>query len=93
MTIPLIPVIAPAQFIARWQNAGFGEKQGAQSFFNDLCALVGHPTPAAYGDPDAYTFEKRIPIGWADAYFEGHFGWEFKGRDAQLPGIANTCWG
>ena len=87
MTIPLItPAMAPAQFIARWQDAGFGERQGAQSFFNDLCAVVGHPAPAAYGDPDAYTFEKRIPIGWADAYFEGHFGWEFKVADVQLPG-------
>ena len=86
MTTPLTPTISPAQFIARWQDAGFGERQGAQSFFNDLCALAGHPTPAAYGNPDAYTFEKRIPIGWADAYFEGHFGWEFKGADVQLPG-------
>ena len=80
------PTLTPAQFIARWRDAGFGERQGAQSFFNDLCALVGHPTPAAYGNPDAYTFEKRTPIGWADAYFEEHFGWEFKGADVQLPG-------
>ena len=86
MASPLTPTITPAQFIARWQDAGFGERQGAQSFFNDLCALVGHPAPAAYGNPDAYTFEYRIPIGWADAYFEGHFGWEFKGADVQLPG-------
>ena len=86
MTTPALPTLTPAQFIARWQDAGFGERQGAQSFFNDLCALVGHPAPAAYGDPDAYTFEYRIPIGWADAYFEGHFGWEFKGADVQLPG-------
>ena len=86
MTTPGLPTLTPAQFIARWQDAGFGERQGAQSFFNDLCALVGHPAPAAYGDPDAYTFEYRIPIGWADAYFEGHFGWEFKGADVQLPG-------
>ena len=86
MTTPALHTLTPAQFIARWQDAGFGERQGAQSFFNDLCALVGHPGPAAYGDPDAYTFEYRIPIGWADAYFEGHFGWEFKGSDVQLPG-------
>ena len=86
MNSPSLPALMPAEFIARWQDAGFGERQGAQSFFNDLCALVGHPGPAAYGDPDAFTFEYRIPIGWADAYFEGHFGWEFKGADVQLPG-------
>ena len=86
MTTPAPPTFTPAQFIARWQDAGFGERQGAQSFFNDLCALVGHPTPAAYGEPEVFTFEKAVPGGFADAYFEEHFGWEFKGRDAQLEG-------
>jgi len=86
MMTPAPPTLTPAQFIARWQDAGFGERQGAQSFFNDLCALVGHPAPAAYGDPEVFTFEKAVPGGFADAYFEEHFGWEFKGRDAQLEG-------
>ena len=76
----------PQEFIERWSNAGFGERQGAQSFFNDLCGLVGHPTPASYAQPEAFTFEKAVPGGFADAYFEEHFGWEFKGRDAQLDG-------
>ena len=86
MMTPAPPTLTPAQFIARWQDAGFGERQGAQSFFNDLCALVGHPTPAAYGEPEVFTFEKAVPGGFADAYFEEHFGWEFKGSDAQLEG-------
>ena len=81
-----LPIMTPQEFISRWQEAGFGERQGAQSFFNDLCGLVGHPTPAAYGEPEAFTFEKHVPGGFADAYFEGHFGWEFKGQDAQLDG-------
>ena len=85
MTLQL-PTITPPEFIARWHDAGFGERQGAQSFFNDLCALVGHPTPAAFGNPEAFTFEKAVPGGFADAYFEEHFGWEFKGQDAQLDG-------
>ncbi len=80
------PTITPPEFVARWRDAGFGERQGAQSFFNDLCGLVGHPTPAAYGDPEAFTFEKAVPGGFADAYFEEHFGWEFKGQDTQLDG-------
>ena len=83
---PLLPTMTPQGFIARWRDAGFGERQGAQSFFNDLCGLVGHATPAGYGDPEAFTFEKWVPGGFADAYFEEHFGWEFKGQDAQLDG-------
>ncbi len=81
-----MPTISPPEFVARWRDAGFGERQGAQSFFNDLCGLVGHATPAGYGDPEAFTFEKAVPGGFADAYYEEHFGWEFKGRDAQLDG-------
>ena len=83
---PQLPTMTPQEFAGRWHGAGFGERQGAQSFFNDLCGLVGHPTPAAYGDPETYTFEKSVPGGAADAYFEEHFGWEFKGQDAQLDG-------
>ena len=82
----MIPTMTPHDFVARWSNAGFGERQGAQPFFIDLCAVVGHPTPAAYGDPERFTLEKWVPGGFADAYFEEHFGWEFKGRDAQLDG-------
>ena len=81
-----MPAITPQEFIARWRDAGFGERQGAQSFFNDLCVLVGHPTPAAFGNPEAFTFEKAVLGGFADAYFEEHFGWEFKGQDTQLDG-------
>ncbi len=83
---PMMPTISPREFVDRWRDAGFGERQGAQSFFNDLCGLVGHATPAGYGDPEAFTFEKAVPGGFADAYYEEHFGWEFKGRDAQLDG-------
>ena len=86
---PQLPTMTPQEFAGRWHDAGFGERQGAQSFFNDLCGLVGHPTPAGYGDPEAFTFEKTVPGGSADAYFEEHFGWEFKGQDAQLDGAFN----
>ena len=88
MTLQL-PTMTPQEFVARWRDAGFGERQGAQSFFNDLCGLVGHATPAGYGDPEAFTFEKSVPGGFTDAYFEEHFGWEFKGQDAQLDGAFN----
>ena len=52
--------------------------------FLDICGLVGHRTPVAYGDSEVFTFEKRVPGGFADAYLEDHFVWEFKGRDRQL---------
>ncbi len=74
----------PEEFVAKWRNTGFGEKQASQEMFLDICALVDHQTPVAFGNPEAFTFEKWVPGGFADAYFEEHFGWEFKGRDADL---------
>ena len=79
----------PQQFIERWRNTPFGERQGAQSFFNDICDLVGHRTPADFGDLEVFTFEKRVPGGFADAYYEEHFGWEFKALDSQLDDAMN----
>ena len=83
---PAKPQMHPEHFVAKWHNAGFGEKQGSQEMFLDICAVVGHPTPGEYGNPQAFTFEKWVPSGVADAYLEGRFGWEFKGNDAQLTG-------
>ena len=36
--------MTPNEFIAKWRGGG-KERAEAQSFFNDLCSLVGHPTP------------------------------------------------
>ena len=30
---PLMPTMTAQEFIARWRDAGFGERQGAQSLF------------------------------------------------------------
>ena len=79
----------PPHFIAKWRDIAFGEKQAAQEMFLDLCALVGHPSPVAYGRPDVFTFEKWVPGGFADAYLEERFGWEFKGSDDQLDDALN----
>ena len=87
--MPQPPTMSPRAFIDKWRNVEFGEKQASQEMFLDLCALVGHPTPVAYGNPDAFTFEKWVPGGFADAYLEDRFGWEFKGGDDQLPGAFN----
>ena len=81
--------MTPQQFIAKWRAVTFGEKQASQEMFLDICALVGHPTPVAYGNPEVFTFEKAVPGGFADAYLEERFGWEFKSSDAQLPEAIN----
>ena len=86
---PEKPRMKPEEFAAKWHNSGFGESQASQEMFLDICAVVGHPTPGEYGDSQAFTFEKWVPSGVADAYLEGRFGWEFKGGDAQLAGAFN----
>ena len=78
------PGLSPEQFVSKWQNVNFGEKQASQEMFLDICRLVGHPTPVEFADNQAFTFEKWVPGGFADAYLEDRFGWEFKGSDAQL---------
>ena len=40
---PQLPTMTPEEFAGRWHDAGFGERQGAQSFFNDLCGLESWP--------------------------------------------------
>ena len=74
------------QFVDKWRNVQFGEKQASQEMFLDLCKLVGHPSPVEYGNAEVFTFEKWVPGGFADAYLEERFGWEFKGSDDQLTG-------
>ena len=89
---PQLPTMTPQAFVAKWNASGgleFGEKQASQEMFLDLCGLVGHPTPVAYGNADAFTFEKWVPGGFADAYLEDRFGWEFKGDDGQLDDALN----
>ncbi len=81
--------MTPTEFVAKWRSVSFGEKQASQEMFLDVCALVGHKTPVAYRNPAAFTFEKWVPGGFADAYLEGRFGWEFKGDDADLDAAMN----
>ena len=50
--------LSPQQFVAKWRHATLKERSAAQSHFNDLCALLGQPTPTE-ADPAGrwYTFE------------------------------------
>ena len=82
--MPGEPQVRPEDFVAKWRNASFGEKQASQEMFLDICALVGHPSPVSYGNNEVFTFEKWVPGGFADAFLEERFGWEFKGSDDDL---------
>lgn len=70
---PMMPTITPHQFVDKWDHSGFTEQQGAQSFFNDLCGLVGHATPTEFSNPEVFTFEKQVPGTFADAYSDVAF--------------------
>lgn len=81
--------MTPHEFIAKWRNGG-DERRDAQPFFEDLCRLVGHPTPRE-ADPDHswFTYEYGATKasggnGWADVWKKGFFGWEAKGTDRSL---------
>ena len=82
--------ITPQEFVETWRRSKLGERQAAQSHFNDLCRLVGHPTPAK-ADPEGthFCFEKGADKragkqGWADVWKKGFFAWEYKGKHKNL---------
>lgn len=82
--------MTPQEFVETWRRSKLGERQAAQSHFNDLCRLVGHPTPAK-ADPEGthFCFEKGADKragkqGWADVWKKGFFAWEYKGKHKNL---------
>ena len=74
--------MTPAKFIEKWSDSELRERQGAQTHFNDLCAVLGEPTPAEDDKiGDHYCFERGAEKvgggeGWADVWRKGCFGWE-----------------
>lgn len=81
--------MTPQDFIAKWKNGG-DERRDFQSFFDDLCRLMNHPTPRE-ADPDHkwFTYEYGASKtsggeGWADAWKQGYFGFEAKGTGKDL---------
>ena len=50
-----------SEFLKRWSRSTLTERSAAQQHFLELCALVGHPTPAQI-DPHgaSFTFEKGL---------------------------------
>ena len=83
-------MLSPQQFVAKWRDVALKERSAAQSHFNDLCALLGQPTPVE-ADPLGvwYTFEAGAEKqgggeGFADVWKSGFFAWEYKGKHANL---------
>jgi len=82
--------MTPQQFIKKWEQSKLTERAAAQSHFNDLCAVLGEPTPTD-ADPEGtwYCFEKGAKKtgggdGWADVWKRGHFAWEYKRKGKDL---------
>ena len=81
--------MTPREFVEKWRTGG-DERRDAQPFFEDLCRLVGHPTPRE-ADPEHtwFTYEAGASKtsggdGWADVWKKGYFGWEAKGTHKDL---------
>jgi hypothetical protein len=82
--------ITPQDFVSKWKRVTAREKQTYQEHFIDLCHLVGHQTPNDY-DPTGTRFGFEMGAaktsggqGWADVAKLGYFGWEYKGKNADL---------
>ena len=86
----MVDGMTAAEFIKRWSRVTQSEKAVAQSHFNELCRLLGEPTPVE-ADPEgkAYCFERGVAKdsggdGWADVWKRGHFAWEYKSQGKDL---------
>lgn len=80
----------PHDFVTKWRRADLSERSAVQQHFLDICALVGHAPPAEY-DPSGREFSFEMGVdktsggqGWADVAKVGFFGWEYKGKHADL---------
>ncbi len=78
------------EFVHKWKNATLSERSASQQHFLDICALIGHPTPADLDKTgESFTFEKGTDKttgkkGFADVWKRSFFGWEYKGNHADL---------
>ncbi|WP_309720293.1 DNA methyltransferase [Armatimonas sp.] len=89
-----MPSLTVSEFVTRWRASTLTERAGYQEHFRDLCALLGHLTPAE-ADPtgESYAFEKGVKKtgntsgrvdGFADVWKRGHFAIEYKGKKKNL---------
>jgi hypothetical protein len=84
------PTLSAQEFVAKWRSSSLRENAAYVEHFLDLCHLIGHETPA---DVDkhgtTFTFQAGVTKqsgkqGWADVWKKGYFGWEYKGKHADL---------
>ncbi len=87
---PLPTDSAASAFKAKWSAGGaaydLNERQGAQTYFLDLCELLGVPAP---GSQEGYVFEKQTLAlgqqrGFADVFYKNRFAWENKAPGKSL---------
>jgi hypothetical protein len=79
-----------SEFIYKWERADLNEKAAFQTYFNDLCELVGHEPPII-ADPEgkSFRYEKFViksvgGTGFVDAAYKGKFVWEHKSKGEDL---------
>ena len=78
--------LTPEAFIKKYTDTKLNERGGAQLHFIDLCDLLQVPRPDG---SEAYRFEQPVlkvagGKGFADVFYERKFGWEYKGKGADL---------
>ena len=88
--LPTAPILTPDEFVRKWRDMALKERSASQSHFNDLCHMLGWPTPTDADKEGAfYAFERGAEKqgaggGWADVWLSGYFGWEYKGPKISL---------
>ena len=80
--------MTPQEFVDKWAHTPLNETQVAQQHFLDLCRLVGVEKPGGVGKTaSGETFVFEYPLaqaggsGFADVFYENHFGVEYKSPD------------
>jgi restriction-modification enzyme MmeI-like protein len=82
--------LTPQEFVAKWRSSNLRENAAYVEHFIDLCHLVNHPTPASVDTQGtSFTFQAGVikqsgKQGWADVWKKGAFGFEYKGKHADL---------
>lgn len=80
--------MTPQEFVNKWANTVLNEIQVAQAHFLDVCLLAGIDMPGGAGKTargETFVFEQSLSqaggSGFADVFFENHFGVEYKSPD------------
>ena len=80
----------PHQFSAKWHASTHKEMSAYVSHFEDLCRLIGSPTPTDV-DPNGSFFcyqkanlKESGQLGFADVWYDQRFGWEYVGKGGDL---------